>query len=60
MRKGECFNMERFFMEEGAVKCVPADGVCFSRRFDVIVCGLGTAGSVAAAAAGQKGFRFWE
>ncbi len=55
MRKGECFNMERFFMEEGAVKCVPADGVCFSRRFDVIVCGLGTAGSVAAAAAGQKG-----
>lgn len=47
--------MERFYLEEGRVKSTAEDDVRFSRQFDVIVCGLGTAGSVTAAAAGRLG-----
>lgn len=47
--------MERHFLEEGRTKRANAEGTIFSERYDVIVCGLGTAGSIAAAAAGRLG-----
>lgn len=48
--------MERYILREGQVVCESAEGTVFDeQRFDVVVCGLGTAGSIAAIAAGRLG-----
>lgn len=39
----------------GEVIKTPVTGVSFSQSYDVIICGLGTAGSIAAIAAGRQG-----